>query len=454
MNSLPAGHPSTAALEVPPVAAPSARGHVLPSWPLTVLFAGYPLWWALGVVDVICIPLAVVMVAHLVRRGSVRLPFGFAAWTLFMLWALISVIMLQRAPSLISFGYRYVIYAACTAILLYVYNARETLTARFLSGLMTVFWLWVVAFGYLAVAVPNGRFHTVLDRLVRINAIGQYVPSLVTSNQLYQQMVVRPFSQFNADASTLIAPRPSAPFLYTNNWGNAYSLLIPFVVVYLLHVRRERRFGWIVLALVVSVVPAFLTLNRGMFLGLGLAVAYAAFRLALQGNLRGVAIGITAVAVAAAAFAFLPVQDRLDQRLETNSSTETRATLYNEALTATAKSPVFGYGGPQPAANPTAPPVGTQGQFWLVLYSHGIGGIVFFMGWFLLVYAGSLRRRDAPGIAWNTVMLVATVELLYYGIVPSGLPFIMVAAALAARGPELLRRAPATRRAALEVRPA
>jgi O-antigen ligase len=406
----------------------------LPTWPLTALFGCYPLWWALGVVDIIWIPAAAVMLAYLGHRGAVRLPLGAGIWALFLVWALFSVVELTRLSSLFAFGYRYVLYLSCTVILVYVYNGRRRIRERFVAGLMTVFWLWTVVFGYLGLVLPNVKFDTLVSRIVAVPAIAEYVPSVILQNQLVQQMIVRPFAQYNADGYTNAAPRPSAPFLYTNNWGNAYSLLIPFVVIYLLHVRRERRFGWLLLALVLSLVPAFLTLNRGMFIGLAVAVAYVAFRLALQGNLRGVAVAIVAVLLGVAAFAFLPVQDRLDQRLETNSSTETRANLYQEAITATSQSPLLGFGGPQPSSNPNAPSVGTQGQFWLVLYSHGIGGIVLFMGWFVVTFAMTLRRRDTAGIAWNAVLLVTIVELLYYGVLPSGLPIIMVAAALALRG--------------------
>ena len=48
---VPAG--STRADEDPPgvVPRPSAAS-TLPAWPLAALFAGYPVWWAVGLVDV------------------------------------------------------------------------------------------------------------------------------------------------------------------------------------------------------------------------------------------------------------------------------------------------------------------------------------------------------------------------------------------------------------------
>ncbi len=91
------------------------------------------------------------------------------------------------------------------------------------------------------------------------------------NNDLVNHMVVRRLTQFNPDSFLQVAARPSAPYLFTNNWGNAYSLLLPFVIAYLFEVRGSRRFLWVALLVPVSAVPAFLTLNRGMFLGLGIA---------------------------------------------------------------------------------------------------------------------------------------------------------------------------------------
>ncbi len=406
----------------------------LPAWPFTALFVGYPVWWLLGVVDVVWIAAAMVMGWLLLRRGGTRLPLGTGVWLLFLLWALCSVIELPSATSAVAFAYRYAIYLSCTVLLVYVYNAREMLRERFVAGVMTAFWAITVAGGYLGVAFPATTFRTALGHLLQ-GPLSGVVPAVIARNYLVQQMVVRPLAQYNPDAYHVVPPRPSAPFLFTNNWGSAYSMLVPFVLVYLVHVRREpRRFWPVVVLLVASVVPAFLTLNRGMFLGLAVAAVYVAVRSALLGDARGLALVAGLGVVGVVAFSVLPVQARLDERLSENSSTVTRAALYHEVISATATSPVFGYGGPRPSANPLAPPVGTQGQFWLVLFSHGIGGAVLFVGWFLLTVALSLRRRDLAGIGWSTVVLVATVELVYYGLLPSGLPVVMVAAALALRG--------------------
>jgi hypothetical protein len=88
------------------------------------------------------------------------------------------------------------------------------------------------------------------------------------------------------------------------------------------------------------------------------------------------------------------------------------------------------------------PKVGTQGQFWMVLISHGVVALVCFVGFFLLTAALTFRRRDFAGMVYNAIVLVGTIETVYYGLVPYGLPLMMVAAALAWRpSPARIRRA-------------
>lgn len=396
----------------------------LPRWPLVAMFGLYPVWWLLGIVDLLWLPFAVVLLLYLYRRSAVRAPRGFGFWLFFLVWMTFSAIELDSASRLLGFSYRWGLYVAFTLLFLYVYNARPHLSERFLLGLLTLFWGYVVAGGLLGALFPTAEIATPISRLV---------PEELLTNELVNQMAVRRFSQFNPDAYAYIDPRPSAPFLYTNNWGNAYSLLLPLVVAYLVAVRRERRFWPLVAVAVVSLAPAFLTLNRGMFLGLGVAMVYATVRLGLNRHAKAlVALALMGV-LGTVTYVALPVQDRLENRLEASASTQSRAALYTEAWEATKESPLFGHGAPRPSAKKGAPSVGTQGQLWMVLYSHGIPAVVGFLGWFLAVILASLRRLDVVGLAASTLVVVGTLELTYYGLLPQGLPLMMIAAALVLR---------------------
>ncbi|MGO4105383.1 O-antigen ligase family protein [Leifsonia sp. YAF41] len=388
------------------------------------MFVLFPLWWLLGPGEAVWIGLAAVMVFYLARHGHVEVPRGFGIWLLFLVWMACSVVGIDTGGRLLGFLYRALLYLTVTVVFVYVYNARSRLTVRYVAGVLTVFWLIVVAGGYLGVLVPLFTVHT---------PFGLLFSPTISSNELVQEMVVRRVSQYNPTGWLKLDPRPSAPFLYTNGWGNAYSMLTPIVVGYLVLVRRERRFWWLLLAIPVSFVPAFLTLNRGMFIGLGLAVVYVSVRAIARGSLKAILMVAGLVMLVAVAFAVLPIEQRLTDRVEMSSSTQDRASLYAETFTRTLDSPLFGYGAPRPSASPYIPAAGTQGQVWMVMFSHGFPAVILFMGWLVWAFCASFRARDPVRVACNTVLLVVIVESAYYGIMATGLSLAMIAAALTMR---------------------
>jgi O-antigen ligase len=396
----------------------------LPRWPFVVMFLGFPVWWVLGIGDIAWVVLAVVMTYYLVKRRQVSVPRGFGIWLLFLVWMLFSVVEIDTGGRLIGFVYRVLLYLATTVIFIYVYNARRTLTSKYVAGTLTAFWLIIVAGGYLGVLLPLLSFRTPLYYIL---------PKSILSNELVQEMAVRRVTQFNPDSWLQLDPRPSAPFLYTNGWGNTYSMLIPIVIAYIFLVRKERKFWPLLIAVPVSLVPAVLTLNRGMLLGLGIALVYVAIRLFLRGNVRAlIAIALLAVVVGGV-FTSLGLTERISDRTTVSSSTEDRANLYEETYTRTLESPVFGYGAPRPSSVEGAPSDGTQGQFWMVLFSFGFPGAIFFMAWLIWAYLRSLSNWDPVGLAANTALLVAVVESFYYGLLTAGLAIAMIAAALTMR---------------------
>lgn len=392
----------------------------LPSWPLTLAFAGFPLWWLLGVVDFIWIPTACVMAAYLIKRGDVGVPRRFGVWLLFLAWAACAVIGLSGGLQLVRFGYGIASYLACTIVFVYVYNARAALTDRFVTGVLTIWWLIIVAGGYLAILFPNGAFHTPLSHLL---------PGGLIENEWVQKMVVRPLNQYDPDSYFQLDPRPSAPFIYTNQWGSAYSLLVPLVLAYLVQVRRTRRFWLLALALVASFVPAILTTNRGMLIGLGIAGVSVAIRLALRRDPRGIIALALITVIGISVFRFMPTTDRLQARAESPSLAD-RGWLYLQSIDAVRDSPLFGYG--RTLTVPGAvDPVGTQGEFWIVLVSYGAIAALLFLAWFAFAFLSTMRWSDATSLAANTVLLVALAEFFFYGATPHGVIVIMVAAALA-----------------------
>lgn len=407
----------------------------LPRWPLVAAFALYPLWWVLGLGSIAWIPLGACMAVLLARRGGVRMPTGLGIWFLFLLLMCVSVIGLDSPGRLIGFIYRALLYASVTTVFIYVYNARELLTARYVLGLVTVFWAFAVAGGYAGIFFPTFSFRT---------PFGLIVPSSLEANELVGEMVVRRMTQYNPDSWLALEPRPSAPFLYTNQWGNVYSLCLPMVVAY----ARELVLGKdlkkalaVSCVLLLSLVPALLTLNRGMFLGIAVAVAYVLVRFMLAGRLGQVAWIMAFGGVTGGVVVWLGVGSRLEERTTTSSSTEDRASLYRETLDRTLDSPLFGYGAPRPSVTEGLPSAGTQGHIWMVMFSHGLPALAIFLlalVWFVFATA---RVRNTSQLLVHAVQVVILTEVLYYGVLPNGLILSFTAAALLLRERDSRREA-------------
>lgn len=402
---------------------PDAERAALPRWPLTAMIAWFPLWWALGVADIAWIPLAVCMVVLMVRRGGIRVPRGFGIWLLFLLLMLVSVIGIDTSGRLVGFVYRALLYLTVTVVFVYVLNARERLSMRYVLGLVTLLWVYTWIGGYAGVLFPEFSF---------TSPLAYVLPPSLLQNEAIGEMAVRRTAQYNPGGWLDLEPRPSAPFLYTNAWGNVYSLTLPVAVAYLRESRSGWRFWFVLLGIPVSLVPAVLTLNRGMFIGLGVAAVYLLVRFLLVGRFReATALGVLGV-VGLAVAQGLELVSRLTDRIETSASTTTRANLYEETWTRTLASPLFGYGAPRPSLV-AEPSVGTQGQFWMVMFSHGLPALACFLLALVWLVVVTARWRGATVLVLHTVQLVLLVECFFYGVLPNGLIVSFLAAALAIR---------------------
>lgn len=414
---------------------------LLPRWPLFALYLAFPVWWVLGLGALIWPVLALPMLAALVVRGRVRVPAGFGLWLGFLVWMLASAIELDSGPRVLGFVYRASLYLSATVVFLYLYNApRERLPARTLSYVLTGFWVFVVIGGYLGLAFPQGSFGTPVEH---------FIPENLLANGLVSALVHPAFAQ-TAGAGLGVAPRPQAPFAYTNEWGGNFALLVPMVLTAISQARSGAGRTLLALALPVGLVPAALSLNRGLFLSLGAGLVYAALRYAIRGRVKAL-IGVTVVvAIAGAVLAVLPIRQLLDQRLTHSSTNETRASLYAEARDRVAASPLLGYGAPRPSdvANSGAA-AGTQGQFWMVLFSHGIPGAALFMGFWVWALWRTRKALTPPSFWGHVTVVIALFQLPFYGLLPAELYTVMLALAMALREEEALarRRVPARGRA-------
>jgi hypothetical protein len=406
------------------VPARSARFGQLPPWPVYALFAGFPIWWLLGL-GAFAVPLiAIPMFLLLVQRRNVEVPSAFWLWIGFVVWACVAALEVSTSSRLVGFSVRMGNYLGSSVIFLYLYNGRERLNNRTVLRALVLFFAVVVAGGYLGVLMPHGSLSTPVQALLPLNIRNnEYVHALVHPSFAEVQ---RPYG------SPRTFYRPSAPFPYTNSWGCNVALLVPLVVTAMMTVRRPIWRLAIVGLLAAACGPAFATLNRGMFLALGLVLAYVSLRLALRGRLLPLSMVVGGASVGLAVAVWAGVLARLQERLHYSRTNVGRQTIYREAFEGAVRSPIFGHGAPEPSTTVDVS-IGTQGQVWNVMFSYGFVALAFFLGWFALVVLQTWRARGQAELWVHATLFMAFATFFYYGYDGIQLTVAMTAAALALR---------------------
>jgi hypothetical protein len=424
---------------------------VLPAWPIVGLLALYPLWWALGLGVLIFPIMAVPMLVLLVRRRAagrpIRLPPGFLWWALFLVAAVVSVAALGADPAgtvvehagqrLTGVLYKLSMYVALTALLLYAGNLTEQeLSRRRLVRLLGWLFVLTVAGGLLGLVAGNFQFTSPVEWLL---------PGGIR-HQGFVQSLVHPYA---AQMMDLVGggdkPRPAAPWGYTNTWGNNYCLLVGWLVVAAwTSPRRSRRLSAL-LCLAVSVVPAVISLNRGLWIGLGLLIGYVAIRYVFLGRLWMLGAGVVTGAVLVIALVVSPLGSVVNARLDNGKSNGVRSFLIDRALDGFAESPVIGYGGTRTTiggrqsitvgASPDCErcgnfTVGGNGQLWQLMYSHGAAGLLGYLGFFVYGLWRFRRDRSPIGIAGSAAIVTSFSAMLWYNSLVTPLAFMFLAYAL------------------------
>ncbi|MFB4291566.1 hypothetical protein ACBI99_28215 [Nonomuraea sp. ATR24] len=412
-----------------------------PAWPIGALLLGYPVWWALGFGGLSVVVLAVPMAVILFRRRPVRVPRGFGLWALLIGGYLISALMLGEMPPgtygelgagrLAGYGMRLALYLSLMIMVLYLGNLTEReLPQLRLVRMLGVLFVTTVAGGLLGLLAPGFSFTSPVEMLL---------PDWLAGNPFVQNLI-HPTASQTQKVLGYSMPRPEAPYEWANAWGSNVSvLLVWFVVGWWVYGSRRRRV--VAVALVaLAAVPIVYSLNRGLWIGLGLAVAYLIVRVGGRTRLM-----LCAGAVAAAlVFALSPLAGLVMQRLDKPHSNDIRAFTVSATIEAATHSPVAGYGNTRNAlgshrtittgktgwcAGCGHPPLGADGQLWLLMITQGFTGAVLYVAFF----AGAIRRhwpdRTPVGLAGVLVMcLVLLYMFVYDGLVtPLSLYFISFA---------------------------
>jgi hypothetical protein len=435
--------------EAMPLAEPPGSIRLSPEWPLQVLFLGLFAWWVLGVGGFIQALIAVPMLFALVLRGRSAMPRSFAVWLLFLFWMLVTVIQIDDFARAVSFTWRASIYIASGVIFLYVYNQpRRSLPTAKVVRVMAGFWMLTTLGGTIGMLLPTISFASVTELLL---------PRSISANQFVYDLVHASTASPRAFSFTALH-RPKLPFAYTNQWGSMFAMTLPFCLAAIGVARSKpsRHLLWATLAL--SAVPLAASLDRGAWLSVAISMGYALFVLTFTGGRRHARTAVTLVFVGLVAGTIVlvtPLWDVIQIRLDKGYGDQSRQVLYQESIKAVELSPILGFGAPIPttvtntAGADVALSVGTHGQGWTVVVSHGIPGAVLFIAWWVGVFFKTRRRipavegRDPMVRFWaHVVVLAALVQMPYYQLMPWGLPVMMVAAAIAMREARPDREAP------------
>jgi hypothetical protein len=212
----------------------------------------------------------------------------------------------------------------------------------------------------------------------------------------------------------------------------------------------------------VAVVPVVYSLNRGLWIGLAAAATYAAVRLALAGRIWAIGALLAATALLAGALAATPLGDVVGKRLDNGKSNGVRMYLTEQAVLGLRESPVIGFGstrttlgGRNSIAVGESPDcarcgnftIGGNGQLWQLLYAHGIGGTLAYLGFFGYGLLRFRRDRSPIGLAAGTALAGTFVAMLWYNALVTPLAFAFLAYALLWRNAEAWRAAGTSRAA-------
>ena len=332
-----------------------------------------------------------------------------------------------------------------TIMMLYVGNAsRRRISQKSVMAAMSTLAVECIGLGALAVVFPRFSFHSPFANLLPAG--------LVQSDAGGETGVLR-LSQVQ-DVLGYAAPRPAAPFVYTNTWGNALSLLVVwFVVLYVIGgSRRTKVVSLVVLG--ISLVPIIYSLDRGLWIGLLLSGAYVLFRLALRGRVALVATFALLAGIVGAVVLLSPLSNTIQARLNNGHSDQIRGALASGAVAAVKESPILGYGTTrQTAGSPQSIAVGktadcqkcgnrnigSTGQLWLLLIAQGLVGTALYFGFFLRVMWVYRRDRSPIGMGGTLVILLSFFYSFFYVALLIPLCATMLSVALLWRNDEQRR---------------
>jgi hypothetical protein len=426
------------------------RGRLDEFWPLTVYFYLFPLWWVLGLAHLILFILAVPMLWQLTTLRSPRAPQGFGLYALFLVWMMLSVTTLHvRAPDtavnngigpILGFSFRAAWYFSLAIAALYTLNAaRDRLTAVRVVRMLAFMFVVTVAGGYAGILFPNVDFPSLLEL---------FLPHQVTQQELWSSLF-HPRISLQSDILGYSKPRITAPYAFPNTWGNAFGVLLPFFLLGWFGKGAGWRAYLAPVILASSVLPVVDSLNRGLWVGLGISFAWVVLHQIYTGHLRALFAGLVLAVIGLTVLSTTPLGTTIALRIANPHSNERRQNTALTVISDTAHtSPLLGFGstremignftslsggGSAKCFQCAAPPLGTQGFMWGLIFMTGFVGAALFIGFLvrhLLLNAG---RAGPLALTTSTTLIACLFYFLFYDSLDFPLLVVFVALGLSAR---------------------
>lgn len=350
------------------------------------------------------------------RAPEISILPGVMPYVVFVGWLVCCVVVLGDYGDMLGFVMRFTQFASYAVILIYVINARTALPAHSILRCIGYTYLWIVLGGYLGMFFPEGSLKF---------TVGMLLPASLASNEYIYELFTPPFAEiqtpWGAEESFY---RPSAPFLYANGWGAGIGILIPAVIGVAAATRKWRSKFFLVLGLAACVPPMILSTNRGLLVGVTVAVAYVMLRYFLRGRILAVLAMLFTAVAASITLVSVGVLEGITERQEAVDTTEGRGNLYLETWQRSLQSPIFGYGSPQPSYTSEIF-VGTQGMLWSLMFCYGLVGCGLFYYFFISVV---MRTWSAPSDSalWIQAAIVSAAFMgIFYGL-DRHLPVLML----------------------------
>gem|GEM_PF-6093074 len=376
------------------------RTHVSSLLWLAGLFA--PLWWMLGWIQFVWLPLIVlVLLLHFARGGKVRFPLEAKVLLLFVMVQIIAVGSIQESYRYVTFAKSFWGYLTMLLLLLYASgypNPRRLMTVVLKS-------LIVVILASVLVSTVTQLIWSLNGRILRFDTpfIG-FVPSWIQATALGQAV----FSP-SAGRVDWFMGIPYLRHTAMNLFATTYSMALAAALPLLLWVARSGELGfsrvWQRMALVAfigGVVALLLTTGRMSLLGLLLGAVW--FGLVRWPRLRlvlTVMLGALIVVVALTGPEY--VGGLLYARGE--GSVVTRYLIYVQTWLHFLEKPIFGWGSELDVVG-IGYPLGSHSQYLSVLFRFGLVGMVVWAGWMIAIWARIQRitsREARSYLGWSLV---------------------------------------------------